>query len=649
MIDREQWLYDQQFAPESVMKLYPYGAAMSYGHEPGPIVLFHGDDYGFGRDPRDRPPRDPKTAHQLTMDEVKEAWVKSKRPLAEYNLARMKYPDMPYSIAFTLSRLQSGKAKNIQEALELEEKSITDIKKKSEEGLGYIGVGDVFALPFTFTKNTVDVAGKTAGFAVHTAQDALGVVGKAIGEIPIIGGAVEGVFDLAYHSTLGMADMAVGIVFEGKRIDKAILGQLETMVKDIQQVAPYAQMVISVIPGIGTGVSAALSAGLALAQGQPIDEVLKAGMIGALPGGPLVKAGVTTCVETIQQVARGEKVDLGTIMHTAGGVAASALGLPAAAAGALVAGVATVGNIATGQPLDKALTDAAIQGLPINNQVKSALTDATAITVELAQGKPLDKAVLARIDSVANRLPSGNPLKDTIKTAISTVKNVASGGRPSGDRLTNPTGVMATALQSGIADNLVSMGAATLPEDIKKSLKSGIAVGTGLVAQAKRGEQLTQRIPGKLAESGIQLAKADPLYGAARRIAATQGGTKGFDIANGLLQHKVGTFDVATVRNALTDIRDKMGFDMAAATRIGAVANPKPRGMSPAAVAGNMMTKGMQSYIPGRNQAIMAAIQNVPSAAVGAKEAVKEIAKKRGTIVGQMTSAITSALGGVFR
>lgn len=647
MITTEQWLYDQRFAPESLMRQYPYGAAMSYGYERGPITLFHGDDYGQPNEPvfryggpTDRPARDPKTAHKLTMEEVKTAWVKSGRPLTEYTVLRAKFPQNPSLVKMCFERLQSGKSKTVTDCITFAQGFKEDIKKRSEEGLGYLSVGDVFALPFTFTANAVDVAGKTVGFAVDTAQDALGVVGKAVGSIPLIGGALEGAFDFAYHSTLGMADMAVGIVFEGKRIDKAILGQLGTLAKDVQQVAPYAQMVISVIPGIGTGVSAALSAGLALAQGQPIDEVLKAGMIGALPGGPMVKAGVTTAVETISQVARGEKVDLGSILNTAGGVAASALGLPVAAANALVAGVSTVGNIATGQPLDKALTDGAIQGLPIGNDVKGALTDATAITTELAQGRPLDKAVLARITNVSNRLPDGNPLKDTIKTATSVTKKIANSGQPSGDRLKTPEGVMATALQSGIADTLVSMGAAKLPKDVKDSIKSGIAVGTGLVAQSKRAEQLTQRIPGKLAESGIQLAKADPLFGEARRIAATQGGTKGFDIANGLLQHRAKTFDVATVRNALTDPRDKMGFDMATATRIGAVANPIPKGMSPAAAAGNAMTKGLQSYIPTRNAAIMKAIQTVPSAAVGAKEAVKDIAKKRSSPVGQVANAI---------
>jgi hypothetical protein len=54
-------------------------------------------------------------------------------------------------------------------------------------------------------------------------------------------------------------------------------------------VLPYVQSVISFVPGVGTGVSAALGAAQALADGRPIDEAIVAAAKGAIPGGPMAQ------------------------------------------------------------------------------------------------------------------------------------------------------------------------------------------------------------------------------------------------------------------------------------------------------------------------------------------------------------------------
>jgi hypothetical protein len=428
---------------------------------------------------------------------------------------------------------------------------------------------------------------------------------------------------------MGVLNMAVQIVVEGKRIDRVLMDHLKESLQDFKQIAPYAQMVISVIPGIGPGVSGALSAGLALAEGQPISEVLKAGLIGALPGGPLVKAAVTLGVETIQHVASGEKVDMATLAQTAAGVATSALGLPILAKNVLMAGISTMGAIVHGQPLDKAVTDGAINALPIPPQAKAALTQTSALAMDLAHGKKLDKAVMSQIDTVANLLPVDHALRDTLKTGLNAAKNVASGQQAEQ--------VMFTALQSGLGDTLVSMGAKTLPPNVQQAIKSGVSLGSGVVTQMRRADQLTKSIPGKLIESGIQMAKTAPMFGEARRIAGTS--TRGFDLATGLLQHQAKIFDIATVRNGL-DALQKKGFDLACASRIGAVAHPKPPNLSQAAHAGHAIAMGMQSYVPARKQVMMAAVQAVPSAAVGAKVAVKQVAELRDSWVQRLLHAL---------
>ena len=56
-------------------------------------------------------------------------------------------------------------------------------------------------------------------------------------------------------------------------------------------------------------------------------------------------------------------------------------------------------------------------------------------------------------------------------------------------------------------------------------------------------------------------------------------------------------FDVITTRNSL-DSNQQHGFDLAASTRIGTVANPKPQTLSPAGHAGYAISLGMRSHSP---------------------------------------------------
>jgi hypothetical protein len=51
------------------------------------------------------------------------------------------------------------------------------------------------------------------------------------------------------------------------------------------------------VPGIGTGVAAAIGAGAALAEGKSLDEVAKAAIKGAIPGGPVAAAAFDTAVK----------------------------------------------------------------------------------------------------------------------------------------------------------------------------------------------------------------------------------------------------------------------------------------------------------------------------------------------------------------
>ena len=71
-----------------------------------------------------------------------------------------------------------------------------------------------------------------------------------------------------------------------------------------EDIGSYATTVVSLVPGVGTGVSAALAAGIALAQGQSITDAVKNGIRDAIPGGAIATAGFDMAVK----VASGENV-----------------------------------------------------------------------------------------------------------------------------------------------------------------------------------------------------------------------------------------------------------------------------------------------------------------------------------------------------
>ncbi len=162
-------------------------------------------------------------------------------------------------------------------------------------------------------------------------------------KIPIVGKPLRSVYNL----TTGPIDLAMRVA-GGARIDHAVMGNLKAQVRDVKVLAPYAQTIVSLVPGVGTGVSAAFSAGIALADGKPLTEAVVSGIKGSLPGGPAAQA---------------------------------AFAVTAAAA--------------TGKRLDQA----AIAALPISDHEKQALSKAAAVVTDVAKGKRVDHAVFEQAQS----------------------------------------------------------------------------------------------------------------------------------------------------------------------------------------------------------------------------------------------------------
>jgi hypothetical protein len=90
----------------------------------------------------------------------------------------------------------------------------------------------------------------------------------------------------------------------GENVLKAIQQSAQAQIGDLRQSLQFAAMVAPFIPGIGTGVGAALGAANALAAGQPISDALIAAARNAVPGGAIAQVAFDTAVN----LAKGKKI-----------------------------------------------------------------------------------------------------------------------------------------------------------------------------------------------------------------------------------------------------------------------------------------------------------------------------------------------------
>ena len=397
--------------------------------------------------------------------------------------------------------------------------------------------------------NAAKVAGREIDKAAHTVQTAAGQVSNLVGKVPIVGAPLHTVFDTAYHMAMAPANLVIDVAIRGKRIDKVALDGLTTALHDVKASAPYAQMVVSMVPGIGTGVSAAIGAGTALMNGQPIDKALADAVLSAVPGGPLGKSLANVGFSVATNVVEGEAINVETITKGAVG--------------------------------------AAINSLPIPDSAKGTLRVVMAASAQVAHGQT----------------PSVSP--EVLDAAFGAVSKY-------------------------------------LPSDARKALQTGLAMGTAVVKQGDKIIQLTGPAMNKLIESGIQLAHTLPAVDAARKLAGA--GTRGFDLGQGLLQQKASLFDIVHYRTMLKG-DDLKGFDIAVAAKVGMVTHPPNPTLSPAARAGHAITVGMQGAPPANKAAIMTAVQANPSATVGAKLAVAQVAANRENFLVRFLHAIGISLG----
>lgn len=261
-----------------------------------------------------------------------------------------------------------------------------------------------------FLGNAVKVAAKPLELTGKALQTVGGAVSGAISKIPVIGKPFAAAFSLGFTVAFGPA-MAVSQIIDGKRVDQAIVGQLKTELQDIKEVAPYVETVLSFVPGIGTGISAAIAGGLALASGQPITAAIEAGLTAAIPGGPIAKAAFDVAKAGVNMAISGKKVTweaLGSAGLQAIGDLAS---LPAAAKNALAGALDTAGQLAKGAKIDVAIGDGLADTAA--TAIGKAGANALKIGIAVAHASFLQKAQVNEIQAPAtkNKLMTAGQVK----------------------------------------------------------------------------------------------------------------------------------------------------------------------------------------------------------------------------------------------
>jgi hypothetical protein len=89
-------------------------------------------------------------------------------------------------------------------------------------------------------------------------------------------------------------------VLRGDRLASALDGAARAGIADVRDQLRFVQMVAPFVPGVGTGVAAALGAAHALADGRPITDAVVAAARGALPGGALAQGGFDMALRLAQ-------------------------------------------------------------------------------------------------------------------------------------------------------------------------------------------------------------------------------------------------------------------------------------------------------------------------------------------------------------
>ncbi len=189
----------------------------------------------------------------------------------------------------------------------------------------------------------------------------------------------------------------------GENVLKAVQKAAQGQIGDLRQSLQFAAMVAPFVPGLGTGVAAALGAANALAAGQPISDALIAGARSAIPGGAVAQIAFDTAINLAKGKNIGDSLLSSARSQIPGGPAAQA---------AFDAAVA----LAKGKNIQDAAFAAAGRLLPPSPYAADALS----FVKKVASGQNIQKAALSTVGSaVLNRIEQqAGPIISRARAAV---------------------------------------------------------------------------------------------------------------------------------------------------------------------------------------------------------------------------------------
>lgn len=323
----------------------------------------------------------------------------------------------------------------------------------------------------------------TRGYGDDLLSDLQGIASTAVDvatlrpiakHLPIakdIQGAVASIYKAPMNAAVSVA--------KGERLDRVATKAFQTQLAAIKTLAPYVQTVISVVPGLGTGLSAAIGGALALASGARIDEAMLAAARSAIPGGALAQA----VFDVALAAAQGKPVEA---------VLLNALPVSPAAKDALVRGARAARQLAEGKSIDKVLVDQALTALP------PAARAAAQVGVALAQGQAI-QAVAGAAAALPGFSPATVRAASVSKALAGAAKGLALSSPQSAQKLAatsklNLAGVASALGARGSAQQLIaSAQKATSPAVLakanaaRKALAASSPSSQGILEAARRG------------------------------------------------------------------------------------------------------------------------------------------------------------------
>jgi hypothetical protein len=334
--------------------------------------------------------------------------------------------------------------------------------------------------------------------------DLLSQIGKAAGSVAK--GVVK-VAETGVRLTTAPARAAINIgkaAVTGQNIAKAAYAEVKSSVQDLKTVAPIAQTVFSVVPGVGTLASVAIGATQAALSGKSLTEIVKAAGVSAIPGGPLAQQIARAGINTIQAGVEGKNMLKAAAQNTISAVASA---IPDATARALLERVAL--DAAAGknvlQAAERAAVDTAINMIP----------DPTARDVarRAVTGNLNPQSVLSELTrSVVGKAASPEAMRTLVSGSVDSLGKLGTSG---------VAGLKTAAAELiEVSSNFVPDAAArsTLQTAVASAMQGKRVGAVGPVAQAltkvtdpNARAVLTSIVQGKTEPSQI-IESADPTY-----------------------------------------------------------------------------------------------------------------------------------------